>query len=163
MINKIKYRIQVIRRLRPYAAGVKKLYIINFCAAVIVLFLGLAVPLFYSLFIEKVILGQKLVFLFPVIIGYASIQLMNTGITFLRNYCQYRVNNQVTVKMKLKILENLLKQPFTEYEKINVGEKKMVIDDAVLRVRDFTNIQTTEYLINFLKMILLFVLLFVLQ
>ena len=139
------------------------LYIINFCAAVIVLFLGLAVPLFYSLFIEKVILGQKLVFLFPVIIGYASIQLMNTGITFLRNYCQYRVNNQVTVKMKLKILENLLKQPFTEYEKINVGEKKMVIDDAVLRVRDFTNIQTTEYLINFLKMILLFVLLFVLE
>lgn len=163
MINKIKYRIQVIRRLRPYAAGVKKLYIINFCAAVIVLFLGLAVPLFYSLFIEKVILGQKLAFLFPVIIGYASIQLMNTGITFLRNYCQYRVNNQVTVKMKLKILENLLKQPFTEYEKINVGEKKMVIDDAVLRVRDFTNIQTTEYLINFLKMILLFVLLFVLE
>ena len=127
MINKLKYRISVIRRLRAYATGVQKLYIINFCSAVIVLFLGLAIPLFYSIFIEKVILGQKLSFLLPVILGYVSIQLMNTGITFLRNYCQYRVNNQVTVEMKLKILNNLLNQPFTEYEKINVGEKKMVM------------------------------------
>lgn len=163
MLNKMKYRIHVICRLRPFAIGVQKLYLINFCSAVVVLFLGLAIPLFYSLFIEKVILGKRLDFLFPVFLGYVSIQLMNTGITFLRNYCQYRVNNQVTVEMKLKILDLLLKQPFTEYEKINVGEKKMVIDDAVLKVRDFTNIQTTEYLINYLKMFLLLILLFVLE
>lgn len=163
MLNKMKYRIHVIRRLRPFAIGVQKLYLINFCSAVAVLLLGLAIPLFYSLFIEKVILGKRLDFLFPVFLGYVSIQLMNTGITFLRNYCQYRVNNQVTVEMKLKILDLLLKQPFTEYEKINVGEKKMVIDDAVLRLRDFTNIQTTEYLINYLKMFLLLILLFVLE
>lgn len=163
MLNKMKYRIHVIRRLRPFAVGVQKLYVINFCSAVVVLFLGLVTPLFYSLFIEKVILGKRFDYLFPVILGYVIIQLMNTGISFLRNYCQYRVNNQVTVEMKLKILDHLLRQPFKDYEKINVGEKKMVIDDAVLRVRDFTNIQTTEYIINYLKMILLFVLLFVLE
>lgn len=163
MFKKIKYRLYVLKKLNPFADGVKKLFVTNFFAALAGLILILILPAFYSLFIEKVILGRKLQFLFPVIAGYIIIQLANTGIAFLRNYCRYRIDNQVTVKMKEKMLNNLLHCPFPEYEKLNIGEQKMTIDDAVMKIRDFTNTQSVEYIINLCKMIILLILLFSLE
>lgn len=163
MFRKIKYRVDVIQRIQSLAYGVKKLFVLNLFGAIMSLVFALLLPTFYSLFIEKVILGHKIHFLLPVVIGYIMIQLSNTGIAFLRNYCQYRVNNQVTVKMKEKILQNILHRPFSEYEKINVGEQKMVMDDAVVKMCDFTNTQTVEYVINYCKMVILLGLLLFLE
>lgn len=163
MFQKIIYRINILKKIRPYTTGVRKLFVINFFAAVTGLALELLIPVFYSIFIEKVILGGRINFLIPVILAYILIQLANSGIAFLRNYCRYRINNQVTVKMKEKILNNLLKRPFTDYEKINVSEQKMIIDDAVMKMCDFTNTQTVEYGINYCKMIILLGLLFVME
>lgn len=163
MLKKMKYRINVLKKLQPMAVGVKKLFFINLAAAVAGLILTLILPVFYSLFIEKVILGRKIGFLLPVILGYILIQFANTGIAFLRNRCGYRINNQVTVKIKEKMLSNILHRPFPEYEKINVGEQKMILDDAVVKMCDFTNTQTVEYLINVCRMALLFALLLFLE
>lgn len=163
MLKKIKYRIDVLKKIKPLASGVKKLFVLNLLAAIVGLILALLLPMFYSLFIEKVILGHKIKFLIPVIAAYLLIQMANTGIAFLRNYCQYRINNQVTVKMKEKILGNLLRRPFPEYEKINAGEQKMIMDDAVVKMCDFTNTQTVEYVINYCKMVVLLALLFFLE
>lgn len=159
MFQKIKYRLLVMKKLQPMAVGVRKWYGINLAAAVTGLVLMLILPQFYSLFIEKVILGRKLKLLFPVILGYILIQAANTGIAFLRRQCQYRIDNQVTVKMKEKMLHNLLLRPFTEYDKMNAGEQKMTMDDAVIKMEDFTNIQSVEYSINACRMIVLFLLL----
>lgn len=163
MLKKIKYRIYVLKKLQPLAVGVRKVFVINLAAAIVGFVLMLILPQVYSLFIEKVILGKKIHFLLPVILGYILVQLANTGVAFLRKRCQYRIDNQVTVKMREKMLHNMLHRPFVEYDKINVGEQKMTMDDAVVRMKDFTNIQTVEYLINVCKMVVLFILLFVLE
>ena len=60
MLKKIKYRIQVMKKLQPMTAGVRKWYAINLAAALAGLALLLILPQFYSLFIEKVILGRKI-------------------------------------------------------------------------------------------------------
>lgn len=159
MFKKIKYRILVMKKLQPMTAGVRKWYGINLAAAIAGLALMLLLPQFYSLFIEKVILGRKIQLLFPVVLGYILIQAANTGIAFLRKQCQFRIDNQVSVKMKEKMLHNMLQRPFAEYDKINAGEQKMTMDDAVVKMEDFTNIQTVEYSINVCRMIVLFVLL----
>lgn len=159
----IKYRINVLKKLSPMTAGVKKLFAVNLGAAIAGLFLTLLLPTFYSLFIEKVILGRKINYLLPVVLGYLLIQFANTGIAFLRNRCQYRINNQVTVKMKEKILHNILHRPFPEYDKLNTGEEKMIIDDAVNKMCDFTNRQSVQYIIDVCRMVVLFVLLLVLE
>lgn len=155
MFRKIRYRVDVLRKIKSLAFGVKKLFVLNLVAAILTLVLTLLLPIFYSLFIEKVILGHKINYLLAVAIGYIAIQAANTGIAFLRNYCQYRINNQVTVKMKEKILDNELHRPFSEYEKINAGEQKMIIDDAVVKMCDFSNTQTVEYALNYCKMVIL--------
>lgn len=157
------YRINVLKRIQSLVFGVRKLFFVNLFAAVISLVLALMLPAIYSIFVEKVILGGKIKLLIPVVLGYVVIQLANTGIAFLRNYCGYRINNQGTVKMKEKILYNLLHRPFTDYEKINVGEQKMTMDDAVMRMCDFTNTQTVEYAIDYCKMMVLLVLLFIME
>ena len=159
MLKKIKYRIQVMKKLQPMTAGVRKWYAINLAAALAGLALLLILPQFYSLFIEKVILGRKIQLLLPVILGYILIQSASTGIAFLRRQCQYRIDNQVSVKVKEKMLHNMLRRPFAEYDRINAGEQKMTMDDAVVRMEDFTNSQTVEYAINVCRMIVLFVLL----
>lgn len=163
MLRKNRYRINVLKKLRPFTIGVRKLFAANFAAAVAGLALTLILPRFYSLFIEKVILGRKIDLLLPVILGYILIQLANTGIAFLRKHCGYRINNQVTVKMKEKILHTLLHRPFPEYETINAGEQKMTMDDAVVKMCDFTNTQTVEYVINLCRTIILFALLLLLE
>lgn len=163
MFQKIMYRIDILKRIRFLAIGVRKLFVVNFFAAVAGLALALGLPVLYSVFIEKIILGGRIHLLLPIILGYVGIQLANSGIAFLRNYCGYRINNQVTVKMKEKILNNLLNRPFTDYENLNVGEQKMIMDDAVIKMCDFTNTQTVEYVIDYCKMILLLGLLFVLE
>lgn len=159
MFQKIKYRISVMKKIQPMIVGVRKWYGINLAAAVAGLVLMLILPQFYSLFIEKVILGRKLQMLFPVILGYVLIQAANTGIAFLRKQCQYRIDNQAAVRMREKMLHNLLRRPFTDYDRINAGEQKMTMDDAVVKMEDFTNIQSVEYLINLCRMLVLFLLL----
>lgn len=163
MLKKIRYRIHVLKKLQPLAIGVRKLFVINLAAAVVGFILMLILPQVYSLFIERVILGRKIDYLIPVILGYILVQLGNTGVAFLRKHCQYRIDNQVTVNMREKMLYNILHRPFVEYDRINVGEQKMTMDDAVVRMQEFTNIQTVEYLINVCQMIVLFILLSVME
>jgi len=159
IIKKIIYRINVIKSLAPFAYGVKRLFALNILLAVIGLSTALIQPTFYSIFIEKVILGRKISLMIYVVLGYILIQAANTAIAFGRNYCGYRINNRVTVSAREKILGNLMKRQFSDYEKLDANETKMIMDDSVFRLCDFTNVQTVDYLINCCKAIILLALL----
>lgn len=163
MLQKIRYRYEVLRMLSPMAVGIRKLFVIDLVCTVIVLGLSLIQPFFYSIFIEKVILGRKLNLLLVVVAGYCILQWMDTGLAFLKNYCHYRLNNQVTVKMKEIILSNALRRDITGYRHMEPGKEKMVMDDAVVKMCDFTSNQTSDYVVNYGKMLILLVMLFVME
>lgn len=163
MLQKIRYRFEVLKKLSPLAIGIRKLFVIDMIATIIALALSLVQPFFYSIFIEKVILGKKLNLLLVVVAGYCTVQWMNTGIAFLKNYCHYRLNNQVTVKMKEMILSNALRRDIASYQHIEPGKEKMIMDDAVVKMCDFTSVQTSDFVVNYGKMLILLVLLFLLE
>lgn len=163
MIKKIKYRINVLLKIKPYADGVKRLFLLKLFCGIALLLLSLAIPVFYSLFIEKVILGKKLGFLLEIVLAYVIIQLVSSGLEFIVNYCTYSINNKATVAIRLKILDRKLKMNFREYDNINAGNEKMVLDDAVFKLTDFTGVQSTDYIINLGKMILITVMLFFME
>lgn len=160
MLQKMKYRVSVLKRLYPLAAGVRKLFVIDCAAAVAVLLLSLLQPLFYRIFIEDIILKKTLRLLPLVVCGYVGIRLADTVLAFLRNRCHYRLNNQVTLRMKEVILRKILRRDITEYLHVNPGNEKMVMDDAVVRLCDFSHTQTSDYLVNYGKMLVLLVMLF---
>lgn len=163
MLQKIRYRYEVLKKLSPLAMGIRKLFVIDLLCTVLALGLALILPFFYSVFIEKVILGKKLNLLLVVVAGYCIIQWLNTAIAFLKNYCHYRLNNQVTVKMKEIILSNALRRDIASYQHLEPGKEKMIMDDAVVKMCDFTSTQTSDYVVNYGKMLILLIMLFVME
>ena len=163
MIRKLRYRLMVLKKVSFYAEGVKKLFFLKLVCGLIGLVSSFALPIFYSKFIEDVILGKNLSILVYIVVGYTVIQLVNSFVSFVNNYCTYRMNNTVTVAIRLKILDNKLKQDFSKYDNINPGNEKMVLDDAVFKLCDFSGVQSTDYFISFGKTIFLGVALFVME
>ncbi len=157
MKEKMRYRMQMLHKLKEFAYGVKKLFVIKFISGVALLCTSLIVPLLYSVYIERVILGKDLSIVGWVVAAYVTVQLVNTGMAFLVNYCTYRMNGKVTVAVRLKILDNKLKQDFSKYDNVNAGNEKMVLDDSVFKLCDFSGVQSTDYFINFIKMLVLLI------
>lgn len=163
MLKKMIYRAYVLKRLRPYSEGVKKLFGTYFISSLLELGLALILPIFYSMFIEKVILGKKVGILLIVVSGYLTIQILNSGIAFLKNYCHYRVTNQVTLAMKNRILSNYLKKPFAVYENMITTDVKMLLDDDITKITAFADTQTIDYVVALSKMIVISSLLIVME
>lgn len=163
MLRKHKYRLAVLRQLRPYAKGKEKLFWLKLVCGIILLGTAILLPVLYSLFIEETILKGNTKMLSVVIIGYVVTQLVITGLAFVRNYCTYNLNNQISKTMRMDILARRLKMDFSEYSNINVGNEKMIIDDSVVQLLDFTGVQSVDHLINIGKTILLVVALFLME
>lgn len=163
MMRKLRYRLMVLKKVSFYAEGVKKLFFLKLVCGLIGLVSSFVLPIFYSKFIEDVILGRNLNILVYIVVGYIVIQLVNSFVSFVNNYCTYSMNNTVTVAIRLKILDNKLKQDFSRYDNINPGNEKMVLDDAVFKLCDFSGVQSTDYFISFGKTISLGVALFVME
>lgn len=162
MRNKITYRFGVINRLRKFADGVKRFWVLYFCGNLIELLLGLILPLFYSIFIEKVILGKRINILLIVVMGYLSVQIMSFAAAYFKNYCHYRMTNRVTVRMKEKIIANYLDHAFVD-RKVSPTDAKMVIDDDMIKLTAFADAQSSDYVINLGKMIIISVVLLLIE
>lgn len=162
MQNKIRYRFDVMERLKKFADGVKRFWVLYFCGNMIELLLGLILPLFYSIFIEKVILGKRMNILLIVVIGYLSVQIMSFAVAYFKNYCRYRMTNQVTVRMKQKIIANYLDDAFVD-RKVSPTDAKMVIDDDMIKLTAFANAQSSDYVINLGKMLIISVVLLLIE
>lgn len=163
MLSKVSYRLQVLKRLSEFAKGVQRFFFVYFGGNLIELVLGLILPLFYSLFIEKIILGKKINFFWIVIIGYVAVQIVSFIVAYIKNYCRYRMTNHVTVSMREKIITNYLTNAFSRNGKISAADEKMVMDDDMIKLTAFANSQSSDYIVNAGKMIILSIILIVLE
>lgn len=163
MLSKVSYRLQVLKRLSEFAKGVQRFFFVYFGGNLIELVLGLILPLFYSLFIEKIILGKKINFFWIVIIGYVAVQIVSFIVAYIKNYCRYRMTNHVTVSMREKIITNYLTNAFSRNGKISAADAKMVMDDDMIKLTAFANSQSSDYIVNAGKMIILSIILIVLE
>ena len=163
MLSKVSYRLQVLKRLSEFAKGVQRFFFVYFGGNLIELVLGLILPLFYSLFIEKIILGKKINFFWIVIIGYVAVQIFSFIVAYIKNYCRYRMTNHVTVSMREKIITNYLTNAFSRNGKISAADAKMVMDDDMIKLTAFANSQSSDYIVNAGKMIILSIILIVLE
>jgi ATP-binding cassette subfamily B protein/subfamily B ATP-binding cassette protein MsbA len=163
MLSKFLYRLQVLKRLSKFAKGVKRFFYIYFGGNLIELVLELILPIFYSLFIEKIILGKKINIFWIVIMGYITVQIVSFIVAYMKNYCRYRMTNHVTVNMRERIITNYLNRVFAATEKTSATDAKMVMDDDMNKLTEFANSQSTDYIVNVGKMIILGIILFVME
>lgn len=160
MREKILYRIKVLHSLKPFASGVKRFLLINFIIGIFVMTLSFIQPLFYKLFIDKVILNGELLLMPFVVIGYLSVFLMNCGSSYLKNYSTNRLVNRVTFRVKMKIMRGFFMRDFSSYDRQSVGDMKMRLDDDTACIGSYAGIQTVDYIIAYCTLIISAVLLF---
>ncbi|WBW97918.1 ABC transporter ATP-binding protein [Oceanirhabdus sp. W0125-5] len=148
MLKKLHYRFAILKQLNKFSFGVRKHFIIIIVISLTSMLISLITPKLYRLFIDQVIIERNLnIFLF-VAVGYLSLFIFNTFLSFLRNYSNNILLNRVLFKIKHKILNNYLTLPFKDYDARSIGDMKMRIEDDVLKLSDFANIQTVDYLIS---------------
>ncbi len=160
---RLKYRYNVLKKLSVFADGVKKFYAGLFLLAIISMLLNFLLPVFYGMFIEKVILGGEFHLIVYIIIGYLGIQLAQIIVDFSKNYFVFRLSDKVLVSLKEKILDHALFKNFKEYEKYTVGKTKTILEDYVSKLSAFADIQTVEYIMSYAQTVIIVLLLIILE
>ncbi|MBP1990789.1 ABC transporter ATP-binding protein [Paenibacillus eucommiae] len=160
MLVKLKYRVVLVKRLSPFAFGMKKHFVLIALISGVSGAISLMLPTFYKMFIDQVIIGRNLTVFKVVIAGYVGLFLLDTALSFIRNYSNNRLLNRTVFRIKHRILANYFQIPFADYEKRSTGDLKMRIDDDVAKLADFTGLQTVDYLKSIITAIIAAILIF---
>lgn len=143
----LKYRFRIWRVVYTYLNEQKLWYAGDVIGEILIRILTLMFPVIYSVFLEKVILGKALEYLQVVLVGYVVLQLVKSGIVLFQKNCQNRVNYAVSRKMRCGALDKYFHLQFKEYEKINVGDVKLTMEDAIDKASLFPT-QSHQYCLN---------------
>ena len=148
MAGKMAYRLKVVRSLMPYTKGVKRFFILIFISSMISMALGFAGPLFYRLFIDRVILGGRFGQMPLVAGGYLGIFFLDALLAYARKYASYALVNTTAYRVKEKIWQGFFARPFESYESEGIGDMKMRLEDDTAQIERFAGYQTIDYLIS---------------
>ncbi len=163
MVKKIQYRFRVLKELNKYAVGVRGFFLIKIFLSALSIGMALIAPYLYGQYIQRTILGKHMECLVWIVGIYIGTQLLSTVLALLNNKCTYTINNKVTVAVRTKIMRNRFQQKFQFYTNLNVGNEKMIFDDAVGKMCDFCGIQTIDYFLLVLQVVTLTFMLLVME
>jgi subfamily B ATP-binding cassette protein HlyB/CyaB len=105
-------------------------------AALMLYALGLAVPLFFQLVIDKVLVHESFTTLYVLAIGVAIALVFDGLFTFLRRYLLLYATNKVDIRIATRTFAHLLGLPISFFERISAGVLVKHMQQAS-RVREF--------------------------
>lgn len=163
MIDKIKYRIQILKKLLPFSKGVNILILANMLISMLQISLSIINPKFYQIFIDDVLIDRKINLMLWVVVGYIIIVIMQTLLSYLSFHNNNALKNRVVVKLKLRLIDNMFHKKFSDYDNMDVGEMRLLLDDDIEKLKEFYSSQTVTYFVEYIKMIALIVIVFVMD
>jgi len=105
-------------------------------AAVLLYALGLVVPIFFQLVIDKVLVHESFATLYVLAAGVAIALLFDAIFTFLRRYLLLYATNKVDIRIATKTFSHLLGLPISFFEHISAGVLVKHMQQAA-RIREF--------------------------
>lgn len=163
MLHLIKYRYYVLRRIIPFAKGVKRHFIINIFLSIVLITADFIVPILYKEFIEETIIAGRINTFIPIVLGYILIHLNVTGVQYIKNYNNNKIRNRVSFQVKFKMWNNLFRVKFSNYDHFSIGDIKMHLEDDVTALANFSSNYTIDYLIHFITMVVCICIMFVME
>lgn len=148
MYKKIRHRMKMIENLLPFADGVKRYWLFSFFAGFVILILNLTTPVFYKLFITRVILQSEFRQMAIVAAGYVMICILKFAAGYLRVYSDFHYTRQILYLVRFKIWSGFLNLPFPRYETEEIGDMKLRLDDDTEKLRGFFGSQVIDYFIS---------------
>jgi ATP-binding cassette, subfamily B, bacterial HlyB/CyaB len=105
-------------------------------AAVLLYALGLVVPIFFQLVIDKVLVHEAFTTLYVLATGVAIALVFDAVFTFLRRYLLLYATNKVDIRVATKTFGHLLGLPISFFEHISAGVLVKHMQQAA-RIREF--------------------------
>jgi subfamily B ATP-binding cassette protein HlyB/CyaB len=105
-------------------------------AAILLYALGLALPIFFQLVIDKVLVHESFTTLYVLAGGAAGALLFDSIFNFLRRYLLLYATNKVDIRVATKTFGHLLGLPITFFEHISAGVLVKHMQQAA-RIREF--------------------------
>ena len=105
-------------------------------AAILLYALGLALPIFFQLVIDKVLVHESFTTLYVLAIGVAIALLFEAAFTFLRRFLLLYATNKVDIRVATKTFGHLLALPISFFEHISAGVLVKHMQQAG-RIREF--------------------------
>jgi ATP-binding cassette, subfamily B, bacterial HlyB/CyaB len=105
-------------------------------AAVLLYALGLVLPIFFQLVIDKVLVHESFTTLYVLTIGVAVALVFDAGFTFLRRFLLLYATNKVDIRVATKTFSHLLGLPISFFEHISAGVLVKHMQQAA-RIREF--------------------------
>ena len=161
MLEKIKYRKNVIKTLFPYTRGVKKFFLLIIVCTGLNMILNFVSPMFYKLFIDEVIMNRDFSLMNRVVTGYLGVFAAGTIVLYLKKYAEYIFIHKVLYRVKNRMFCGYLNVNFDEYDANNVGDMKLRLEDDTRLIREYTGTQSVDYVISFITMLVSGIILFV--
>lgn len=105
-------------------------------AAVLLYALGLVVPIFFQLVIDKVLVHESFTTLYVLVVGAAIALVFDAIFTFLRRYLLLYATDKVDIRIATKTFAHLLSLPISFFERSSAGVLVKHMQQAA-RVREF--------------------------
>ena len=163
MREKIAYRFSVIKCLNAFAIGKRRFLVINLLLGLVIMLISFITPLFYKLFVNQVILQKKIAILIPVVSGYLLLFLIQYLVLIIKNYCRNCVTNRTLYRIKYTLWHDFFSQKRNDFSAGGIGNMKMLLDEDIHYLEDFSESQTIEYAISFITIVIGVILLFILE
>ena len=114
----------------------RRLFIDVAVAATLLYALGLVVPIFFQLVIDKVLVHESFTTLYVLAAGVAIALLFDAMFTFLRRYLLLYATNKIDIRVATKTFGHLLALPISFFERTSAGVLVKHMQQAA-RVREF--------------------------
>ena len=114
----------------------RRLFVDVAVAAILLYALGLVVPIFFQLVIDKVLVHESFTTLYVLAAGVAIALVFDAMFTFLRRYLLLYATNKVDIRVATKTFGHLLALPISFFERISAGVLVKHMQQAA-RVREF--------------------------
>lgn len=150
----LKKRIDLYLKLR----FIYKPFYLNF--AIIFLFqipfilIGIIQPIIFNVLVQKVMINREIKYLTVVVVSTILIYLFESCVIAVQKYYITKTNNMFSLQLKSKLLGILLQLDYDEFNKLNIGDIKNIIDSDSVSLYDFINLQIINYITFYITLVI---------
>jgi ATP-binding cassette subfamily B protein len=112
---------ELLRRFSAYYRPHRRLFLMDFCSAVISGLLELAFPLAVGMFVDKLLPGQDWTKIIVASIALLAMYVLNTGLLVVVNYWGHVLGINIETEMRRKSFDHLQKLSFRFYDNQKTG------------------------------------------
>lgn len=156
MKRQMCYRWKVLSNLYPYTEGVKRYWWCLLVVSLFALVVELVTPVFYKIFVNDVIIMSNISKMKFVVGGYIVMYFLGFALSYIKNDVKFRLTNKVLYRVRNKILNVYFHIPFADYDNLSIGDLKIRIDDDIEQIKDYFGVQTIDYIIAYIMILINF-------